>query len=258
MEKLLRFAAKYFYSIFASLYFFTIGIFFKHERAYLGDFAAHFGFDTRKKILRTNLPQISSDELMRQSSPIIIREPEVISGNVSILELALINMFIQNIKPKNLFEIGTFDGRTTLNMATNISEGIVYTLDLPYIDSPETKFEITGDKKFAPRKERCLRFEGTPEEKKIKRLFGDSATFDFSPFASKIDFLFIDGAHTYEYVVNDTKKTEQIMRPQGVIMWHDYGTWEGVTRALNELYTSNPHYKNLKHIKGTSLAYLYL
>lgn len=258
MEKLLRFITKYFYSIFASLYFFTIGVFFKRERIYLGNFAAHFGFDTRRKSHATLLPEIPPGEIMQESPALIIREPEMVSGNVSLLELALINTFIQKLKPKNLFEIGTFDGRTTLNMAANISEGIVYTLDLPPSDGAKTAFVITGDKKFIPNSSRKLRFIGKPEEKKINRLFGDSATFDFSPFANKIDFLFIDGAHTYEYVMNDTKKTEAMARKHGVVLWHDYGTWEGVTRALNELYSQNPSYKNLKHIKGTSLAYLYL
>lgn len=258
MKKILLFLAKYFYSILASLYFFTLGILSGRERKYLADFAAHFGFDTRKKVPHTAIPQIDPNELMRVSSPLIIREPEAVSGNVSLLELTLINSFIQQLKPRTIFEIGTFDGRTTLNMAANISEGAVYTLDLPYEESIETKFAITGDKKFMPNAKRKLRFEGTPEEKKINRLFGDSANFNFFPFKNTIDLLFIDGAHTCEYVVNDTKKTESIVREKSIVLWHDYGTWEGVTRALNELYKNNPRYKNLKHIRGTSLAYLYL
>lgn len=255
MGKSIRFIAKYFYGIFACLYFFTIGIFFKRERAYLAEFAAHFGFETRRKLPAALLPEVSPNEIIRESSALIIREPEVVSGNVSLLELTLINTFIQTHKPKNLFEIGTFDGRTTLNMAANAPDGIVHTLDLPD-ENIDTEFAITGDKKFVPSTSRKLRFTGRPEEQKIKRLFGDSATFDFSPYKNQIDLLFIDGAHTYEYVANDTKKTEGLMRERGIVLWHDYGTWEGVTRALNELYQTNLRYKNLKHIKGTSLAYL--
>jgi len=41
-------------------------------------------------------------------------------------------------------------------------------------------------------------------------------------------------------------------------LWHDYGTpyWEGVTRALNDLYSSAGEFKKLKHIRGTSLVCL--
>jgi len=36
------------------------------------------------------------------------------------------------MKARNIFEIGTFDGRTTRNMAANVTkDGHVYTLDLP-------------------------------------------------------------------------------------------------------------------------------
>ncbi|MBI2055920.1 MAG: class I SAM-dependent methyltransferase [Candidatus Sungbacteria bacterium] len=257
MWKSTRFIAKYLYSIFASFYLFTIGIFTKRERAYLAEFAAHFGFETRRKKPLTLLPQVSPDALIRQYPPIVLRGHEGISGNVSLLELMLINSFIQTQKPKTLFEIGTFDGRTAYNMAANTDDGIVYTLDLP-AENMETEFAITGDKKFVPNSQRKLRFTGTNEEKKIKRLFGDSATFDFSPFHGKIDLLFIDGAHTYEYVISDTQKTESMMRENGIVLWHDYGAWEGVTRALNELQRTNPRYKNIKHIKGTSLAYINL
>lgn len=255
MRHIFHFIAKYFYSVFSALYLFSFGMLRGSERAYLEKFAARFGFETRRKLPATLLPEISPNEIMRESPAITIREPEMVSGNVSLLEIALINTLIQKQKPKNLFEIGTFDGRTTLNMAANISEGTVYTLDLP-VENVSTEFTITGDKKFVPNVSRKLRFTGKLEEQKIKRLFGDSAAFDFSPFKNQIDILFIDGAHTYEYVLNDTKKTEMLMREHGIVLWHDYGTWEGVTRALNELYQTNPRYQNLKHIKDTSLAYL--
>jgi len=44
-----------------------------------------------------------------------------------------------------------------------------------------------------------------------------------------------------------------LLRKGGVIIWHDYGIWEGVTRALEELWKSD-HY-DLRNIRGTSLVY---
>jgi hypothetical protein len=39
-------------------------------------------------------------------------------------------------------------------------------------------------------------------------------------------------------------------------LWHDYGKWQGVTRALEELYRNAPKFASLKHIDGTSLVCL--
>jgi hypothetical protein len=38
-----------------------------------------------------------------------------------------------------------------------------------------------------------------------------------------------------------------------MVMWHDYGAWEGVTRALEELEASRK--LGLRHIRGTRLVF---
>ena len=42
-------------------------------------------------------------------------------------------------------------------------------------------------------------------------------------------------------------------RSGGVVLWHDYGVWEDVTRALNELEERDRY--GLRNISGTSLVY---
>lgn len=36
-----------------------------------------------------------------------------------------------------------------------------------------------------------------------------------------MDFVFVDGFHCYEYVKNDTEKGLEMLRPGGIIAWHD-------------------------------------
>ena len=44
----------------------------------------------------------------------------------------------------------------------------------------------------------------------------------------------------------------QLVDGNGVVLWHDYGVWDGVTRALEDLeQTKN---LGLRHIRGTSLV----
>ena len=73
--------------------------------------------------------------------------------------------------------------------------------------------------------------------KRITRLWGDSASFDFSPYYDTVDLFFVDGAHTYEYARKDTESASKCVRPNGVIAWHDYGRSglsRGVRRWLDE------------------------
>jgi predicted O-methyltransferase YrrM len=180
-------------------------------------------------------------------------------GNVNLAELAALNALCRTHNPKTILEIGTFDGRTTLNLALN-SDAQVFTLDLPA--ATEAKLgTIGGDIKYVDKPAHAIgaRFAQPPHNalpcaKRITQLYGDSATFDFSPWYGKVDFVFVDGAHNYDYVMNDTSVAKKLLRPEGgVIVWHDYGVWKDVTRALNELSKSDPSLK-LSRIKNTSLV----
>jgi hypothetical protein len=149
-------------------------------------------------------------------------------------------------------------------MASNCShEAKVYTLDLPKDKLYSTKLPIVpgdkGDKMFIDKEISGSRYLGKDCERKIIQLYGDSATFDFSPFFNMMDFIFIDGSHSYEYVLNDSKQALKLLRNgKGVILWHDYDLWGGVTKALDKLYLEDRKFKGLKHIEGTSMVCLSL
>jgi Methyltransferase domain len=99
------------------------------------------------------------------------------------------------------------------------------------------------------------RVHGTDQATRVRQSYGDSATFDFSPYPS--DFVFVDGSHAYEYVLSDSRNARAMLgKGPGTIVWHDYGMWSGVTRALNELHRDDPYYASLVHVKGTTLAVL--
>ena len=90
-------------------------------------------------------------------------------------------------------------------------------------------------------------------EAKIEQLYGDSKSFDASPYAERCDLVFVDGSHAYTYVKNDSEKAFAILRPGGIVLWHDYHgprRAPGVWRALNELSRD----LDLVHIAGTSLV----
>jgi predicted O-methyltransferase YrrM len=96
-------------------------------------------------------------------------------------------------------------------------------------------------------------FNKEPEEVKIKRIFSDSAKFEVDSLRQKIDFIFIDGSHSYKYVQNDSEKAFEMLRKGGTIVWHDFTDghqWPDVNRHLKELAKK----KKLMRVSDTKFA----
>ena len=127
-------------------------------------------------------------------------------GNLTVEELCVVAMICQHLAPRRIFEFGTCNGRTTLNLAMNRPEdAVIFMLDLP---QPGSALLATGkhDEAFQLGARTGFFFRGTPFEGKIRQIWNDSALFDESPYRSQMDLIFVDGSHTYEYMRNDTTK----------------------------------------------------
>ena len=207
------------------------------------------------------LPKVSIPEAIGDKTPILVLEPEASEGNVSLLELLVINTLVAQRAPKFLFEIGTFDGRTSMNMAANaVKDAALYTLDLPKEDLGETAFSLhAADRQYVDKPQSGRRFAGTVHAERITQLYGDSAKFDFSPYYGKMEVIFIDGSHAYDYVKSDTAAALKLAADSALIIWHDYHPfWKEAVQALEELQSSGGVYANLRNIAGTTLVILEL
>ena len=269
MRDAVLFIIHYIYALLSCFYMFTIGALFQKNRKFIYDICVYFNYLAVKRRIngismegsvKTDIiPEIDLSKIISAGGAIDIRAPLTMEGNISLIELIVIDKLIKIYDPTKVFEIGTFDGRTALNLACNCRrEGVLYTLDLPKEMSTLTKYRLLSNEYKCVYKDNSgSRFIGTDCEKKIVQLYGDSAVFDFSPYYNIIDFIFIDGSHAYEYVRNDSQKAITLLRNgTGVIVWHDYGTWDSVTKAVNELYLEGNVFRGIRSIKGTSLACL--
>lgn len=205
---------------------------------------------------RKKLPTVSVEDLFPGSGNLSIRLERSLpkaAGNLTIEELSVMALACQWLKPSFLFEFGTFNGRTTLNLAANTpADAKIYTLDIP----------APGQAKLAAEREDAdyhlldktgNYFRGTEFSGKIEQLWCDSARYDETSLRGAVDLVFVDGAHSYDYVRSDTTKALAMVRPGGTILWHDYCAWfPGVFRYLHELLPEHP----LKHIERTHLAIL--
>jgi len=252
------FLKPYLLGVAGSIYLFSIGWTRWKNRAAIVELGHHFGYRHESRVTPT-LPVVAASALVPDNSTLDIRAIDAVDGNVSERELVTICRLVRQQQPMKLFEFGTFDGRTTLNLAANSPSGArVFTLDLPGTAvstsvSPIHRHEI----QYADKPASGARYRGTDLESRIVSLEGDSGSFDYSPYLGQIDFVFIDASHTFEYVVNDSLVALRLLRSEGgTIVWHDYGRWDGVTAALHELKARHDSFRDIVQIAGTTLAVL--
>jgi hypothetical protein len=173
-------------------------------------------------------------------------------SGTTFLETYIMVSLITLLRPRTIFEFGTFEGRTTLQFSLNAPENAtIYSLDLAD-DNSKTRFPRSCPNEFTSRKLPIGGlFEQQGEFGKIRQLLGDSATMDFTQFRGKVDFIFIDGDHSMSYVKSDSENAFSMLSPQGVVLWHDYGgRWPDVARYVQNLAVC----KRLYHLAGTTLA----
>jgi hypothetical protein len=173
-------------------------------------------------------------------------------GGTTFFETYLMACLIKSLNARTIFEFGTFEGRTTLQLASNSpDDATIYTLDLPENVS-STRFErlFPNEAGFRSLPVGGL-FHSQVESRKIKQLLQDSAVVDYTPLHAKVDFIFVDGDHGKEYVKSDSESAFSMISQDGVVIWHDYGSrWKDVAIYLHELAGK----RRLYHLRGTSLV----
>jgi hypothetical protein len=66
---------------------------------------------------------------------------------------------------------------------------------------------------------------------RVTQLFGDSLGFDHLFMGKEFfDSVFIDGGHQVEVVSSDQRNAVEMLRPGGVVIWHDYSGDEAVLK----------------------------
>ena len=210
---------------------------------------------SRLPVSELNLPEVSLSEILPDANSVCINLHHAFHrpGSLPLEELAILTAIVRSLQPKRIVEIGTAEGRTTLNLALNSPQDAeIITFDLPLELAGKHRTHSGPDYLQMNITEPGVLFRDHPAASKIKLVLADSTKFDWTPYERSVDFVFIDGAHDYESVRKDTGNALRIIRPGGIIVWHDYGVWEGVTRCLDELRKQFP----VVLIKDTTLACL--
>lgn len=201
-------------------------------------------------------PRLNDLSILIKKSDLQVTIPSIKADahNADPFEMLAICSLLKDSEASQVFEIGTYNGRTTRAIAMNLSGSAsrVFTLNLPpdthSVDLPTSDVDVQLSAKVISGE--C--FLNTPEAPLINQLWGDSAKFDFTPYWGKMDFVFIDGAHSKEYVANDTEQALKMIKPSGgIIVWHDAHLF-GVVEFLAPWIQENR--LDVRFVRHTSLA----
>lgn len=160
-----------------------------------------------------------------------------------------------------IVEFGTFRGRTTYNLALN-TPGEITTVDIGHELGQAIDVGVNIEKhEYATHTTGEIFLAAPPEiRNKIKQMRGDSTKLDYTHLYGKIGMIIVDGGHSYEVCKSDSLQALRMVKPGGVIIWDDYGSfWPGVVQALDELSATAklyflPHENLVVHIAPTKDA----
>ena len=163
-------------------------------------------------------------------------------------EMDIIASLLHQVKARSMIEFGCRDGRTARVLLHNVPS-LEYYLGIDVTQGYQPALthqfaEICANPGFHalsdPRFELMIRERGSL----------DIGPQDLAP----CDAAFIDGDHSERVVAHDSNLARALVRPGGVIIWHDYfnGAVE-VKRVLDHLSAGG---WDIRSVEGTWLAYM--
>ena len=183
---------------------------------------------------------------------------------------------IFNLKPKNFLEIGVFHGVTSRNVCDLLNsihgQNFNYTgIDLFSIESNMIKDEFIPKTKFSnPIKTiyynyiiRLDPYSIKSVNKLLKKykdnvnlIKGDSNKILKEISVENFDYVFLDGGHKYETVMNDLKNLTKVIKNSGVILCDDYDLTyaPGVKKAIDEYVLLNNFNLQILHSRFAEIT----
>jgi len=165
-----------------------------------------------------------------------------------ITDIVMLKLLAKKLTPCSYLEIGSLRGESIASIAEVAHDCTSVTLS----------DQEMNDFGFNPN---YIKIHGV-YSKNIKNLTTyrqNSQTFDFSKLNKKFDLIFVDGDHSYDGVLFDTRTVFNLLKDKNsIIVWHDYGfDCEKVRHEiLSAILDGTPDkYKgNLYHVSNTMCA----
>lgn len=163
--------------------------------------------------------------------------------------------FYRAIKPKNVLEIGSLLGWSLKRFIQNAEKGSnIISIDLPVRDFVGSMDDRVDQQEYG----HMFLWKKWAKEAGVNLFVIPQSSFDQNTLLQvrsitpQLDFLFIDGNHMYEAIKNDFEMYSLLVRPGGIIAFHDIAPNEegGGSRYWNEIKHNYKYKEILKSPKG--------
>jgi predicted O-methyltransferase YrrM len=142
--------------------------------------------------------------------------------------------------PFNGIEIGTKAGDLTVTMLRDIPNLVkVWTID-PWRHFDASEFEAANEQAYHDEQMRIALHRLAQYGERVETCRMTSDEFFENRKDLKVDFVHIDGHHTYEQAKRDIQNAKKIVKQGGIIGGHDYGLVERVNQAVEEEFKDHP------------------
>lgn len=160
--------------------------------------------------------------------------------------------FIKKLRPTLVIEVGTWKGRSALNMAKSMQDnninGEVLCIDT-WLGSPE-HWLASGERRFWRDSLRIVNGQPTLYQTFLQNVIHKRLQQFITPFPVpsgmgflilkemnvKAELIYIDAGHDYDSVKRDIESYWQLLEKDGVLILDDYmvESWRGLYKAVNE------------------------
>jgi len=163
-------------------------------------------------------------------------------------DLEVLIALVRSVNPRHVIEFGVNVGRTAKAIMANVPGIERYTgIDVPLSYVPLLALQL--DNAVPNPGEMVL------DDPRFKLIVSTRGSLDLTPDdLEPCDAAFIDGDHGLEAVMHDTMLARALVRPGGIIVWHDFhplGTVD-VAAVLEEQYAAG---RPLFYVEGTWNAF---
>ena len=131
-------------------------------------------------------------------------------------------------------EVGVADGRNSLTLCENIPGLELFCVDPWAVYKGNPRAQNNQEENLQAARERLK-----PYNVRFMQSMSMNAVSNFEP--NSIDFVYIDGHHGFDYVMQDLIEWAKIVKPGGIISGHDYYRfrWAGVVNAVDAYTTAH-------------------
>lgn len=150
----------------------------------------------------------------------------------------VLRWLFRELNPRRHFEFGTWEG-AGVTLVGKATDAEIWTVNLP-----DGERDVEGQPLYpAP--------SGLPTdagmsigwmyraagiEERVHQILCDSSDLDLESLpVGSFDTVLIDGGHTEEIVARDTQWAIQLLRPGGIVIWHDFCPVTGVVRRSDSV-----------------------